>query len=124
MDVIQMARDLGVELQKSETYANYLVAREAAEKDDELQTLVREFNLQKVALTTARQIEDADSENVKAIGARMREVYSQIMQPIISAGDTVGSVLLLGKSERDVMGESEKMLIRTASGFLGRQMEQ
>ena len=41
MDVIQMARDLGVELQKSETYANYLVAREAAEKDDELQTLVR-----------------------------------------------------------------------------------
>ena len=47
---------------------------------------------------------------------------SQIMQPIISAGDTVGSVLLLGKNERDVMGESEKMLIRTASGFLGRQM--
>lgn len=29
-----------------------------------------------------------------------------------------------GKNERDVMGESEKMLIRTASGFLGRQMEQ
>ena len=51
-------------------------------------------------------------------------LYSQIMQPIISAGDTVGSVLLLGKNERDVMGESEKMLIRTASGFLGRQMEQ
>ena len=89
MDVIQMARDLGVELQKSETYANYLVAREAAEKDDELQTLVREFNLQKVALTTARQIEDADSENVKAIGARMREVYSQIMQrPTMQAFDT------------------------------------
>ena len=51
-------------------------------------------------------------------------LYSQIMQPIISAGDAVGSVLLLGKNERDVMGESEKMLIRTASGFLGRQMEQ
>ena len=51
-------------------------------------------------------------------------LYSQIMQPIISAGDTVGSVLLLGKNERDVMGESEEMLIRTASGFLGRQMEQ
>ena len=50
-------------------------------------------------------------------------LYSQIMQPIISAGDTVGSVLLLGKNERDVMGESEKMLIRTASGFLGRQIK-
>ena len=51
-------------------------------------------------------------------------LYSQIMQPIISAGDAVGSVLLLGKNERDVMGESEKMLIKTATGFLGRQMEQ
>ena len=51
-------------------------------------------------------------------------IHFTIMQTIIGAGDTVGSVILLGKNERDVMGESEKMLIRTASGFLGRQMEQ
>ena len=51
-------------------------------------------------------------------------LYSQIMQPIISAGDAVGSVILMGKNEKDVMGESEKMLIQTATGFLGRQMEQ
>ena len=44
-------------------------------------------------------------------------LYSQIMQPIISAGDAVGSVLLLGKNERDVMGESEKMLIKTGNRF-------
>ena len=56
---------------------------------------------------------------------RNREtLYSQIMQPIISAGDAVGSVILMGKNEKDVMGESEKMLIQTATGFLGRQMEQ
>lgn len=51
-------------------------------------------------------------------------LYAQIVQPIISAGDAVGAVLLLGKDERDVMGESERLLIKTATGFLGRQMEQ
>ena len=51
-------------------------------------------------------------------------LYAQIVQPIISAGDAVGAVLLLGKDERDVMGESERPLIKTATGFLGRQMEQ
>lgn len=54
-----------------------------------------------------------------------REVlYSELMQPIISAGDAIGSVILLGKTDKDVMGETEKILVKTAAGFLGRQMEQ
>ena len=65
-----------------------------------------------------------DRSRIPVTQEQREPLYSQIMQPIISAGDTIGSVLLLGKNERDVMGESEKMLIRTASGFLGRQMEQ
>ena len=65
-----------------------------------------------------------DRSRIPVIQEQREPLYSQIMQPIISAGDTIGSVLLLGKNEKDVMGESEKMLIRTASGFLGRQMEQ
>ena len=65
-----------------------------------------------------------DRSRIPVTQEQREPLYSQIMQPIISAGDTVGSVLLLGKNEKDVMGESEKMLIRTASGFLGRQMEQ
>ena len=61
-----------------------------------------------------------DKSRIPVTQEQREPLYSQIMQPIISAGDTIGSVLLLGKNERDVMGESEKMLIRTASGFLGR----
>lgn len=54
-----------------------------------------------------------------------REVpYAQTIQPIICAGDAIGSVILLGKSEKDVFGEPERMLVQTAAGFLGRQMEQ
>lgn len=51
-------------------------------------------------------------------------LYSQLMQPIISAGDAIGSVILMGKNDKDVMGDAEKMLVKTAAGFLGRQMEQ
>ncbi|MDO4336852.1 MAG: stage V sporulation protein T [Eubacteriales bacterium] len=54
-----------------------------------------------------------------------REVpYAQTIQPIICAGDAIGAVILMGKSEKDVFGDSERKLVQTAAGFLGRQMEQ
>ena len=54
-----------------------------------------------------------------------REVsFAQVIQPIICAGDAIGAVILMGKSEKDVFGIPEKMLVQTAAGFLGRQMEQ
>lgn len=49
---------------------------------------------------------------------------AQAIQPIICAGDAIGSVILMGKSEKEVFGIPEKMLLQTAAGFLGRQMEQ
>ena len=55
-----------------------------------------------------------DRSRIPVTQEQREPLYSQIMQPIISAGDTIGSVLLLGKNEKDVMGESEKMLIRTS----------
>jgi AbrB family transcriptional regulator (stage V sporulation protein T) len=33
-------------------------------------------------------------------------------------------VILLGKTEDDSFGDAERMLVQTAAGFLGRQMEQ
>lgn len=51
-------------------------------------------------------------------------LYAQIIQPIICAGDAIGAVILIGKSEKDMFGTPEKMLVQTAAGFLGRQMEQ
>ena len=49
---------------------------------------------------------------------------SQVIPPIIAAGDAIGSVILIGKNDKDTMGASEKLLAQTAAGFLGRQMEQ
>ena len=65
-----------------------------------------------------------DKGKVPVIEEQRDIPYSQIMHPIISAGDAIGAVLLMGKTEKDVMGDAEKMLVKTAAGFLGRQMEQ
>ena len=51
--------------------------------------------------------------------------YSEeIISPIISAGDAIGSVILLQKEEQKHFGPAEKKVAESAAGFLGKQMEQ
>ena len=52
------------------------------------------------------------------------EYVSQAVSTIISEGDAIGAVILYNKNENEKMGETEDKLVRTASGFLGKQMEQ
>ena len=71
-----------------------------------------------------RCVNGSEKEKIPVVQNQHGELYSQVFQPIICAGDPIGSVLLLGKTEKNVMGDAEKMLVQTAAGFLGRQMEQ
>ncbi len=48
----------------------------------------------------------------------------EAISPIISEGDAIGAVVLMGKDEKEKVGEVEKKLVMSAAGFLGRQMEQ
>ena len=52
------------------------------------------------------------------------EYVQQAICPIICEGDVIGSVILLSVDSKKKMGEVEQKLIQSASGFLGRQMEQ
>jgi AbrB family transcriptional regulator (stage V sporulation protein T) len=45
-----------------------------------------------------------------------------VIYPIISEGDSIGSVILLGEN-KDEMGEVQEKLAQSAAGFLGRHME-
>ncbi|MDK2917728.1 MAG: AbrB family transcriptional regulator, stage sporulation protein [Candidatus Petromonas sp.] len=53
----------------------------------------------------------------------MRKYNSQIIVPIVTHGDPIGSVVLLSKDTERIMGELEKKIAETAAGFLGKQME-
>lgn len=50
-------------------------------------------------------------------------ITAQVIAPIISEGDAIGSVALLSKESKAKLGETELCLVSTAAGFLGRQME-
>ncbi|MCD8371057.1 MAG: stage V sporulation protein T [Clostridiales bacterium] len=50
-------------------------------------------------------------------------VTAQVIVPIISEGDAIGAVAILGKEPRAKFGDAEIRLAATAAGFLGRQME-
>ena len=52
------------------------------------------------------------------------EFLHEAISPIICEGDVIGVVALISNNEKTRMGEVEQKLIQSASGFLGRQMEQ
>lgn len=60
-----------------------------------------------------------------SVTSEEREIKTgQVIYPIICEGDAIGSVVLIGKEEKESVGETEKKLVQTAAEFLGRQMEQ
>ena len=54
----------------------------------------------------------------------VEEYVCEAISPINCEGDVIGAVVLLGQSKTPSMGEVERKLIQSASGFLGRQMGQ
>ena len=52
-----------------------------------------------------------------------RKYNSQVVYPIISDGDTIGTVILLAKDRGTKMSEVEQKVVQSAASFLGSQME-
>lgn len=69
-------------------------------------------------------VNNGESGWIPIIEGQTGESCAQAIQPIICAGDVIGAVILSGRQEQDTMGDTERKLVQTAAGFLGRQMEQ
>ena len=52
-----------------------------------------------------------------------RRYNSQVIYPIISDGDVIGSVILLSKEQNTKMGDTELKVVQSAAGFLSSQMD-
>lgn len=52
-----------------------------------------------------------------------RKFNAQVIYPIISQGDVIGSVVLISKDEKKKMSDTEEKLAQSAAGFLSGQME-
>ena len=53
---------------------------------------------------------------------RERIYNSQVVYPIVSDGDSIGSVILISKDKDKKMGDTELKVVQSAAGFLSSQM--
>ena len=79
MDMIELARDFGRELQKDERYLAFDAARVASDADEELQALIGEFNLKRMAINNEAQKDEQDEEKIKTLNEELRSAYNRIM---------------------------------------------
>lgn len=68
-----------------------------------------------------KQIDDVEKEGIRITESGIGTYTSMIIQPIISAGDAIGAVILM--SSKNPVSDTEVKLAQVASGFLGKQME-
>ncbi|MFT4145790.1 MAG: stage V sporulation protein T [Mobilitalea sp.] len=65
-----------------------------------------------------------DKSYIKIMNEEDSEFMFQVITPIISEGDAIGSVIILTKDAKTKFSDMEIKLASTAAAFLGRQMEQ
>ena len=80
-DIIELARELGRQLQQEEAYIRYSLAKQAADEDQELQKLINDFSevRDKINVETSKHEEERDSAKVISLNKDMRKLYAKIM---------------------------------------------
>ena len=111
MDIIEMARELGAALQRSDEYTAYNVAKNAADSDAELQGMIGDFNLKKLSLSAEVQKEDKDPDKLAALNEEVRSIYARIMaHPTMMAYNTT-------KEELDrILNFIQQIIVYSANG--------
>ena len=111
MDIIEMARELGAALQRSDEYTAYNVAKNAADSDAELQGMIGDFNLKKLSLNAEVQKEEKDPAKLAALNEEVRSIYARIMaHPTMMAYNTT-------KEELDrILNFIQQIIVYSANG--------
>lgn len=79
MDIIEKARELGKLIQQEDSYIALHDAQTKADADMELQQLIGEFNLKRMAINNEASKKDRDQDKLSQLNTEMREAYSKIM---------------------------------------------
>lgn len=80
MDMIKLARDLGHAIQEDEAYKALMTAQKEADEDKELQDLIGEFNLKRIAINNEVNKEDKSEDKIKELNEEMRTAYANVMK--------------------------------------------
>ena len=80
MDVIELARELGKAIQQDERFLAMQIARQNSDNDDELQQLIGEFNLKRMAINNEAAKGNRDEAKLQQLNSELRETYAKVMQ--------------------------------------------
>lgn len=80
-------------------------------------------DLEKIMNEKEKFIKKDSEKRSLAVAEGITRYYAGVVIPIISEGDSVGSVVMFSDEDKN-MGEVESKLAETAAGFLGKQMEE
>ncbi|MDD5924139.1 MAG: YlbF family regulator [Clostridia bacterium] len=80
MDMIELAREIGRQIQKDEAYLNLKKAQEDSDNDTVLQELIGNFNLKRLAINNETAKEDKDNEKLIELNKELRVIYADIMR--------------------------------------------
>ncbi len=80
MDIIELARQLGRELQQDESYIKMRLAEQTSENDTELQKLIDSYNTTRIEIDDEATNEKRDMAKLRELNAVLRKTYAQIMQ--------------------------------------------
>ncbi len=79
MDIIEMARQLGKEIQKDARYLRLDAAKKANDEDQTLQELIEKFNMKRVELSTEINKEDRNVDRLTELDRELKEMYQDVM---------------------------------------------
>ena len=79
MEIFELAAQLGKELKKDERLVRMAKAKEAYENDMDLRTLMREYQVQQIALEKTAGQKDVEARFLEMIQDRINDLYNQII---------------------------------------------
>lgn len=79
MDIIELTRELGRTLQNDDRYIAYSLAKQVNDDDEELQTLITEFEDMRRKLNEELISENKDTDKIKELDQNIKSHYSRIM---------------------------------------------
>lgn len=79
MKMVELAREIGREIQKDGSYISVKAAEQACDEDKVLQELIGEFNMKRMNLNQEASKTEKDEEKITCLNEELRECYDKVM---------------------------------------------
>lgn len=79
MDMIELAREIGKQIQQDASYINVKAAEQACDEDKNLQQQIADFNMKRMTLSQESNKQPRDDQKVAKLNQELRECYEKVM---------------------------------------------